>query len=81
MKQRKRNLTLAGYDIQVSAYDDTIAIKFRAGAGSVEYSCSKILDPHLAVHLIRELRRGLRKIRDEKSAMLARCVENAEGTL
>jgi hypothetical protein len=49
--------------------------------GETRYEATGELSIHCAVQLVRELRRALRKIRDEETARLEQAVTDAEGGL
>lgn len=49
--------------------------------GKTQYACAGDLSVYCAVQLVRELRRALRRIRDEETAKLANAVTDAEGGL
>lgn len=49
--------------------------------GTTRFECAGELSIYCAVQLVRDVRRALRKIRDEETAKLATAVTEAEGGL
>lgn len=58
-----------------------ISIKTGSFKGVTRYECAGQLSVYCATNLIRNLRRALRKIRDEETAKLNNAVTEAEGSL
>lgn len=82
MSNRTRNLKMMFSPIvSVSSDGRQIIVKTGGWSGETTNRMTGALDVWCAVHLVRELRRALRKIRDEETARLNRAVQNAEGDL
>ena len=58
-----------------------IRIETGSWKGETRYEATGELSIYCAVQLVRDLRRALRKIRDEETARLAQAVTDAEGSL
>lgn len=77
---RRRNLKLSHVSkVEALVYDDKVAVEVFARTGGIEWTCKGQLEMWCAVKLVKDLRRAMRKVRDEKSAMLKHQVEEAEG--
>lgn len=82
MTQYTRKVALV-WSPKVEVFSQTQTIRLITGSwkGQTRYECQGDLHLHCAVHLVRELRRAIRKIRDDETAKLAEAVANAEGNL
>ena len=68
---------------EVLAVPSTQKIQIKTGSwkGETRYECTGELSVYCATNLIRNLRRALRKIRDDETAKLNNLVTEAEGSL
>lgn len=81
-KQRTRNLKMVfSPNVEANTYSRKITIKTGSHSGSTINRMTGELSVYCAVQLVRDLRRALRKIRDEETARLNQAVQNAEGDL
>lgn len=79
---KRRNLKLSHVQkVEAMVYDDKVKIQVFARAGSVEWTCTGELDMYCATRLVRDVRKAMRRVRDEKTAILNGCVQEAEGPL
>lgn len=81
-KPRTRNLQITFTpNIEAKTYSKTIKVTTGSWSGKTINNMTGELSVFCAVELIRNLRRALRKIRDEETARLNQAVQNAEGDL
>lgn len=79
-KNRTRKVHMQ-WSPSVSVSGQSIKVESGSWAGKTRYECGGELDIWCAAYLVRELRRALRKIRDEEYSKLNGQVNRAEGEL
>lgn len=81
-KQRTRNLEMVfGPTVEANTYSRKVIVRTGSWSGSTINRMTGELSVYCAVRLVRDLRRALRKIRDEETARLNQAVQSAEGDL
>lgn len=81
-KQRTRNLKMVfSPDVDADTWNHKIRVKTGGWSGNTKNQMTGELSVYCAVQLVRDLRRALRKIRDEETARLNQAVQSAEGDL
>lgn len=81
-KQRTRNLKMVfSPDVDADTRNHKIRVKTGGWSGNTKNQMTGELSVYCAVRLVRDLRRALRKIRDEETARLNQAVQSAEGDL
>lgn len=81
-KPRTRNLEITLMPkVEANAYSRTIRVETGGYSGMTRNQMHGELSVNCAVRLVRELRRALRKIRDDETARLNQAVQSAEGDL
>lgn len=68
-------------EVEAKCYSQVVAIRASGWCGKDQFRIYAELEPHCARNLILELRKALRKIREETCARLQKAVADAEGPL